>query len=220
MAFVEKDLSFNSSFVGISSPAKDKDELRGIYERVCLDEKTSSLYKSFLLATSSKSVVYHEKSLVKEDFDDLPYPDNPNDLSLSNSEKILVDDILDYYRHLGKGISNRAEGFKLHISASQKQLKDYGETICTELNDIYNKQGCSWQSGKVLQSQSSTIYQIGYGLNGKLKQEFGAKELEKTVQSLIFPLESNSENQWRQQKAPDKQKLLILMLLCNSIPNR
>ncbi|NJN78840.1 MAG: hypothetical protein HC803_11390 [Saprospiraceae bacterium] len=62
-----------------------------------------------MLSRSPKSLVYHETSLVKEDIDTLPFPKNQDDLQLSETEQIIQDDVLNYYRHLAKSLNKGGE---------------------------------------------------------------------------------------------------------------
>lgn len=192
MAFSDEYLCFNSCFVGIHAPQKDKKELYNIYDRLHKNKKTSNLYRSFILATSSKTVVYHETSMVKEDIDNLPYPEEINYLNPSSAEEILINDILAYYRHSGKAIGGRGQGRKLHEKVSQEQLKQFGKTFCNVLNPIYAKNGKSWQCGKFSQTQLFTICQFGYGKNKGLSfQMFDEDELDDVIKSLIYNNASN-----------------------------
>jgi hypothetical protein len=90
MAFFDEYLCFNSSFVGIHAPLSDKDELYRIYDRLYKNRTTASLYQSFILATTSKAMVYQETSIIKDDIDNLPYPDEIEYLMPSPAEDILT----------------------------------------------------------------------------------------------------------------------------------
>lgn len=190
MAFVDEYLCFNSSFVGISVPEQDREELFEIYTRLFRDKKLSKLYRAFILATSSKSAVYHETSMVKDDIDSLPYPQNTSYLQTSKSEIILIDEVLNFYRHLGKAITNNSSGAVLHKEVNHKQLREFGEVLCEELNDIYSKNGNSWQQGNVYQASSFTICQLGFGPDGKLEYN-PLDEMDESIEKLINDFHSN-----------------------------
>lgn len=184
MAFVDEDLCFNSSFVGIAAPKEERKHLHKIYERLFKDKKISNLYRAFILATSSKAVVYHETSLVKEDIDSLPYPEDSGYLCATQTEEIIIDDVLNYYRHLGKAISKNSDGAILHQKVSTIQMKDYGDVFCNTLNEIYAKNNKSWQLGKVYQTSQYSICQFGFGKNGGLKIEY-LDDLDQEIKSLV-----------------------------------
>ena len=132
-------------------------------------------------------MVYHETSIVKGDFDNLPYPEKLEYLLLSPTENILIDDLLEYYIHSGKAISHKGEGKKLHKQVSGHQLEQFGQIFCDTLNSIYAKNGKSWQYGGFSQTNSFTIFQLGYGVNNELP--FGRLDQSNDV---ISPLIYNS----------------------------
>lgn len=191
MVFVNDYLCFNSSFVGISSPPKDKDELKKIYNRLYENKETTELYQVFILATSSKALVYHETSMIKEDIDNLPYPENIEYLIPSLEENIIIQDVSQYYRHLGKHISKNSAGGILIDSITEPELKDFGKTYCKTLNAIYAKNKKSWQVGKVIQTPMFVYYQLGFGKNKGLKYKYETSQEEVSL-SLMEDKQSNS----------------------------
>ncbi len=135
-------------------------------------------------------MVYHETSIVKEDIDNLPYPDETEYLTPSLTEDILINDILDYHIHLGKAIGKKGEGWKLHGKVGKRQLQKFGKTFCDILNPIYAKNGKSWQCGKFYQTQSFTICQLGYGKNNGLSFQM-VNQLDQVIKPLIYNNSSN-----------------------------
>ncbi|TAE74418.1 MAG: hypothetical protein EAZ85_04750 [Bacteroidetes bacterium] len=213
MAWIDEYLCFNSSFVGIAAPEIDKEDLYKIYKRLHKDENISNLYRAFILATSSKALVYHETSIIKEDIDNLPFPNFTKEeeeyLVLTETEKILRDDVLNHYKHLGKSINGDAYEVlerKLNISKSKdlEILHDFGKVFCNNLNEIYAKNGKSWQIGNICQtkhngndnplSENFIVYQIGFGLTTSKKETI---EVDETyIKNLIFDTESNRGAIW------------------------
>ncbi|SFT72253.1 N-6 DNA Methylase [Algoriphagus locisalis] len=171
---------FNISFVGIHAPLKE--DLIKIKSYI---EDNYKLLKAYMLATSSKLLINKETTIVKEDLDMIPFATKEDLITISDADQILLDDLLTYEIHLGKAITKNSSGAILHHPVKEKQLKEYGEAICSELNDIYAKGGNSWQSGRIYRMPSYSVYQIGFGVDGKLKQEFVANQLDDSVQSLI-----------------------------------
>jgi len=190
MAFSDEYLCFNSKFVGIHAPQSDREELYRIYDRLHKNETTFKLYQTFILATSSSAMIHRETSMVKEDIDNLPYPEETEYLIPSPTEEILINDILEYYIHLGKAISKKGKGLKLNKKVSKDQLQNFGKTFCDLLNPIYAKNGKSWQCGKFYQTESFTIYQFGYGKNECLSFQM-PDDLYDVVKSMIYDNTSN-----------------------------
>ncbi|MGB4959465.1 MAG: N-6 DNA methylase, partial [Saprospiraceae bacterium] len=137
MTFIDDHICFNSSFVGISSPKDDKKNLYGIYDRIHKSKKTSDLYRAYILANSPKALVYHETSMVKEDIDILPYPIDDKYLETSDSEYIVISDLLNFYRHLGKDINFKKDGYILNKPIEKLDLSKFGLTFCSVLNETY-----------------------------------------------------------------------------------
>ena len=197
MAFSDEYLCFNSSFVGIHAPQADREELYKIYDRLHKNETISNLYKAFILATSSKAMVYHETSMVKEDIDNLPYPDETEYLIPSAPEEILINDVLDYYIHLGKAISKKGEGRKLHEKVTLKQLENFGKTFCDVINPMHAENEMTWQIGDVYQTPEKAfiIYQFIFGAK-KQANQFELKkitigDLDKKLNNVLFNKKEN-----------------------------
>jgi len=191
MAYVEEYLCFSITYVGISAPKKEKKDLYEIYERLFENDKTANVYRAFILGNSSRVAISHDTSILKEDIDNLPYPKNINFLIPSITETILIEDALNYYRHLSKGIVKKYDGAILHHPATPKDLKAFGKTYCNALNDIYAEDGKSWQAGEILQTPMFVCYQFGFGENGGLtsSQKLGTDE---AILNLLEKTEGNS----------------------------
>ncbi|PZX59627.1 N-6 DNA methylase [Algoriphagus ratkowskyi] len=180
----DKYLGFKDKLVGIHAPQGERYKLLEIYDRF-KNREYSKLMRLWVLSTSSETLINLETACKKEDIDSVPYPINLNKVALSHEESIIQKDVLDYFIHLGKQITKKSGGAILHHPVREKQLQEYGEVLCSELNDIYAKDGNRWQSGKVYRMPSYTVYQIGFGVDGKLKQEFVDDQLDDSIESLI-----------------------------------
>ena len=118
----------------------------------------------WLLATSPSAMISQEV-IRKTDMATLPFPENEEYSELSETEKILQNDVSEYYVHSGKAVSEKGAGWKLNKKVSTEQLESFGKVFCDVLNPIYAENGNSWQCGKFYQTQSFTICQFGYGKN-------------------------------------------------------
>ena len=190
----KKYLYYNRDFIGISAPQEDENTLEDLYRFIQVIKTDNQLnYQFYAVCISSNCLILHETAIRKGDILSLPYLlENEDYLNLSETEKILQEDVLEYYIHLGKAISGKGQGRKLHEKVSQKQLEEFGRIFCDTLNPIYAKNGKSWQCGKFSQTQSFTIYQFGYGNNKGLSfQMFDEDELDDIIKSLIYNNTSN-----------------------------
>ncbi|MCB0737535.1 MAG: N-6 DNA methylase [Bacteroidetes bacterium] len=171
--FPKEYLPFNSSFVGVSAPIKDKSELEEVYKNISGTGLISDMTRLFILSTSPKALVYHEKSIVKADIDSIPYIGSQK-LDVSKSDQIIMQDVLRNSIHLAKQITPKHDGYILHkpIKANEPQpLKDFTQILCQELNDIYEQETNAWQTGKIVITKTAIICQIGFGKKGQLKTE-------------------------------------------------
>ncbi|WP_192347809.1 N-6 DNA methylase [Algoriphagus sp. Y33] len=178
----KEQLYYSRDFVGISVPLEDERELETVYLSL---SNTNFNPQFFVISTSSNCLVHHETAIRISDILSLPISFGKLNEKLNRSEKVIQDDVLFYYRHLGKQITKKSGGAILHYPVKPKQFEDYGEVLCSELNGIYAKSGNSWQSGKIYSMPSYTVYQIGFGADGELKQEFVKDQLDDSVQRLI-----------------------------------
>lgn len=184
-------LYYNRDFIGISVPEKDESILKDIYNLIRFKESENQLnYQLFVLATSSNCLVLHETATRQGDVLSIPLPNNISDLELSEAEKIIQDDVLKYYIHLGKAISENSAGRALHEPVTDSELQAFGQVYCDTLNTIYAKDDKSWQMGQVLQTPMFISFQFGYGKDGGLEQEI----LTASDKELITLLEDKASN--------------------------
>ena len=167
-------LYYNRDFIGISAPESDENELFKIHSLFnCRNNKELLLnYQLYALANSSSSLILKETGINKYEILSLPYTEDGRHLTLSQSEKIIQDDVLCYYRNLGKAISKNSSGRILHEKANQTQIQEFGEIFCDTLNSIYEKEGQNWQLGHIYQTEIFTICQFGFGGKGKLARTY------------------------------------------------
>ena len=169
--YSENYLCFKDKLVGLHSPKEKKDILMDIYNKF-KNKEYSKLSKLWILSTSAESLVNLETACKKEDIDSLPFSIDTDCISMSDSEKILQNDILNYYVHNGKSIGKNSSGRILHEKANQTQIEEFGEIFCDTLNSIYEKEGQNWQLGHIYQTEIFTICQFGFGGKGKLARTY------------------------------------------------
>lgn len=161
-------LIFNSSYLGIHGPANQLADLERIYDFLKTNER---FCRFWIISQSPSTLINQETSFKKQDIDTLPFGLQKQGFQFSESEKILQNDTLDYYIHLGKGITRNSAGKILHDPVLSDELRTFGTTYCEALNEIYAQDGKSWQAGEMLQTPNFVRYQFGFGRNGGLKNE-------------------------------------------------
>jgi len=182
-------LYFNRDFVGIHAPTKDISELKRIYNFI--KSKHKDIYKLITLVYSGSCMVLTETEINKRDIDALPFPADEKYVELSKTEKIIQEDILKYYIHLGKAIGEKDDGYPLHKPPKKTDLEKFGKTYCDSLNEIYVEDNKSWQIGEVTHTDTFIRYQFGYGKNNGLKYKYNDKDKILNFKSLLENKESN-----------------------------
>ena len=114
-AFWDKGfLAFRDKIVGMHAPASDVEALCELYGAFCRRRGT---YRFCCTLNGSQALVGKATAILKQDIDALPYPDNPNDLTLSYWEETLRDDVPAVHGRL------HTTGPELRIAAKQSQRR-------------------------------------------------------------------------------------------------
>lgn len=131
LEYVERDIAFSDSFVGIHSPLRDKKALKDIANKI---KSLSKEYIFYLMATSGKTGIDKATVLLKNDIDMLPYPRNIQEIKLSKIEQYFADDTIDYMSDWIAGTQNIA----IFKDTTNKQMKEYQSVYCSLLNSVYS----------------------------------------------------------------------------------
>lgn len=164
--YVKDYLVYNSSYLGIRASVTQINELEKIFNYLKTNE---DFCRFWILVQSPSTMINQETSFKKQDLETLPF--DTRFITLNKNEQIIKNDILKFGIHLGKAINEGNDGKVLHVSITQPELKDFGSTFCDALNEIYAENGKTWQSGKVIETPTSVIYQLGFGQDGGLKYD-------------------------------------------------
>jgi len=191
--YKKKRLYYSRDFIGISSPPADTKVLKGIYDQLVQNGATNKLnYQLFILGTSSSSLVLTETDINKSEILSVPYPNNTDYLNLSKTEQLVQNDVLTYSMHFGKAISEHGEGIIFEKPVEENQLIVFGETFCSVMNDIYAKNGNTWQKSKFISKENYLIYPFGFGRDNHFNQSIFADFGETNFSQLLKDNLSNS----------------------------
>lgn len=180
-------LYYNRDFIGVSVPKKEENLLRQAYATLRNQNKRRLNFKFFLVATSSSSLILTETDVNKSEILNIPFPKDDRYLMLSESERAIQQDVLDYYIHLGKAISKGSAGAILHETVQPDQIDSFQTMFCAILNERYEQDGLSWQPGVTCQTSLYCITQFGFGKKGKISHKHfdSFDKLNDTIKSLI-----------------------------------
>lgn len=105
---------FNRDFFGIHCPISEKEELNRIHDFI--SKRNPSFFLVYVMVHSRNNMILHETAIRVSDLNVLPVIDNEKHLKLSNSEEHIIKDIVNVYKHLGKQITPKHDGYILHKS--------------------------------------------------------------------------------------------------------
>lgn len=132
IAFWDKGfLAYRDKIVGIHAPRSDAATLREVYDTLRMRQET---YRFCYTLNGSQLFVGKATAGLKQDIDNLPYPENPNDLSFSFWEEALRDDILHY---MGDYIRLGQNSELLKEAANMEDLRTYAGLFCRLLGSVY-----------------------------------------------------------------------------------
>jgi hypothetical protein len=146
IAFRDDDLSFMRQIVGIHAPINQRDELLDIEKKI----KGKKLLLFYVAAFSGRYMISK-----------LPYPKDEKELELTEIEKILMDDVLDYML----GFRREGEESKVVQSVKPDQLHMFGETYCKILNTVYEK----FKPYEPIDTDNFVCFPIYYGEEPRLE---------------------------------------------------
>lgn len=131
--FREDELSYRHRIIGIRAP-KDQIDQISCLKRIERRIKNNKLYLFYIAGFSGEYMINKSTSLLKEDIDNLPYPEDERELEISNIEKVLLDDVLDYMLEFRR----KGENSKILKNVKPNQLNQFGELYCKILNSVYD----------------------------------------------------------------------------------
>ena len=185
----KKHLFYNRDFIGISAPPKDENTLKDIFNFIQPGKRNNQLNCQFyVLAVSSSALVFTESDINQSEILSVPYfPEHKEYLELSETERILQEDMLQYYVHLGKAISEEGQGRKLYEKVTHEQLEEFGKIFCNTINPLHAENNMFWQIGDVYETPEKTciVYQFIFGVKKEYRsfeiQQLSIEDLDKSI---------------------------------------
>jgi len=135
--YSNKYLAFKSNIIGIHAPKKDEHLLLQMFN--WLKYNPDLLRFAASIISTQAGISLSSKVLLSKDILALPYPDE-GEISLSKSEKILIDEVLKYGIKSKQAISNSP----YETSATKTDLDQFEELFCEALNPIYANEQNRW----------------------------------------------------------------------------
>lgn len=177
--FLNYDAVFSHEIIGIYAPQKEINVLKDVYN-VLIHNKT--LYRFYVLVTSNRVLVGRATAILKKDIDNLPFPDEQNEIETSFTESILINDVLSYQ------LNNKTNLFSRPTNI--EQIKVYSKIFCQTLNSVYQIENKAFRVFKILDAGKYFAVHFEYSdVNGEVKIET-KNDLEDYIQQII-PTEKN-----------------------------
>ncbi|MCF6332494.1 MAG: N-6 DNA methylase [Draconibacterium sp.] len=178
--FSDEYLVFRNKIIGIHAPDNQRSELKKLFHYL---KSNGKILRFYILATSSQIKVNRHTVPMTEDFMDLPFSEDENDLKISNAEEIIVNDIL----------KNQLVKNNLSENSSKADISIFSELFCKTLNSIYLKEK-SFQLFKKIDAGKYYALHFQYTsekLNAKLEN---ADDIEKYIETAIPSRKENQES--------------------------
>lgn len=173
-------LTYSQRIVGFCAPEKDAKKLRKVNNWLFDAQR---VIKAYLALVSPSLFVQKATALQADDIYSIPYPENSIQ-DVSPNEKILVDDIVDYYRDLIR----LGESSAVMIESGHAKLSDFTSVFSTQINTVYKKNPL-----RALEPQSWSGVICQPFVFGKGKVDWsGAEELKGKLNKLLHEQQGNT----------------------------
>jgi len=125
-------LSYRHEIVGIHAPKSDMSKLCELYEYL---QRHHHFLRFMVTLYGARAFIAKSTSILKQDIDVLPYPEDEKDLSLSFWEQILCDEAIN---NMANYIRVGQNSDLLRKSADKKVLCQYSQMFVKMLGSIYD----------------------------------------------------------------------------------
>lgn len=153
----KNDVAYDSRIVGISFSEIGLDKAKKLYTILQKNEKINSLKT---LATCSQFFLGSSSVIQKADINNWTIPLEDEEIKLSDSEKIVMNDVLDFI------YPSWYEGAKAIVNknyAKQKHLKEFANTFNDSFNEVYKKENKEQRLKKIIEGNDFYALEFYYG---------------------------------------------------------
>lgn len=184
---IDYDAVFSHEIIGIHAPDSDYDLLKKVYEGFV---SNNSLYRFYILATSSRVLIGRATAILKRDIDNLPISRNLESVKISNAENHVIRDIMSYQR--------KSDQDKLYGFIEENIVYGFSKIFCTTLNSIY-KGSKSFQLFKIIDAGKYFALHFEYISGELIPQTEMAYDIEEYIETII-PSNDKKINSYHIQK--------------------
>ena len=173
IAYRKDKITFKHNIVGVHAPQADANKLIQIEKRI----RGKEIFLFYVAGYSSQYLISKSTAILKADIDNLPYPENEKDTTPSEIERVLIEDVLNYfleYRHIHSDI---VEAEKI---VSNNHLLSFAEYYLKILNSVYK----TYKASAPIITNNHIIFPFYWG--NKPETIGNITELEKYLNQLLL----------------------------------
>lgn len=178
VSLLKEYLVFRANIIGIHAPEKELNELEQLNTYF---QKNNDLLRFIIKATSSQLSISKATVPLKEDFMNLPYPENQLELKLSEAENLIISEIF----NIKQSLSNEV--------CEERDIENYIYIFCKTLNSIYQKEK-SFQLFKIIDAGKYYALHFEYTSEKLNAKNDNAHDIEKYIEAAIPSKKENQES--------------------------
>lgn len=183
---INKDDYFFSETVKIFSALQPPEGLMKIQEKI---KNERDLYKFLILVISDRAALSRSAStILKKDIERLPFSDENYTENLQETEKILLDDVLNYY----EDFIRKGENSKMVIKIPENEVKtiliDFAKTFLKTLNSVYD----NYLAADYFVMKNHIVFPFYWGDKSRIPENISG--LEKHLNQLLLENEHPQAN--------------------------
>lgn len=172
---LSQDTAYDSRIVGVS--LNSDSEAESLYNKLKANERVNALKT---IATCSQFFLGSSSVIQKADIDNWIIPLKSDEITLSNDEKIVLNDVLDYI------YPSWYEGEKAIINknnAALENLMDYAEALTNQYNLVYKRNNCSQKLNKII--EGNYFYALEFLYNNKQAKPINPIKSEEDLEEIL-----------------------------------
>ncbi len=180
MHYLDADTPFDSRIIGISTNKSQKIELQNLFQILKKNEKLLALQS---ISTSSQFYFRGKTAIQKRDIANWTIPINDVEIKLSDSEIVIMNDVLDYIYPSWQSGENAEINKK---EASKPELIQFGEIFNQEINAIYKKENKEQKLATIY--EGTTFFALEFEFTDRhinKPKEIDKKDADKQIKDLI-----------------------------------
>lgn len=181
--FFDSYVTFLSDIFSIHAPLEDHNELQKVSNYL---NENGELLRFYILSSSSRVKVNKATSLYDEDILSIPYPEHLKDVQLSDAEKIILNDTINYFI--------KSDESRLLEDINLIHINNFERTFTLALNSIYETNGKNFQLYKVLKTDNYYAIHFEYSEETITPIEEQIVDLEQYIQEAIPQRDTNQQH--------------------------